>query len=320
MASVLVVTMQRDEGAMLSRWLAHYASLFSMTNLAIVDNGSTDTMTLELLGFAERSGARVLRHYATDLDFLEKGRVVTEVIHTLEADAHRRWQRYDFIIPVDCDELLGVFTRDGVSLTPDDIHAEFHAWRGIDRVLRVGMSLFNVPGQDGWFSPNRSFHKGIVPGGELMALDKGFHSPVLRSGDAHERTRLTYLHYHNAPFAVLRRKARLKLQEPYAACTDLEQLRRYARDPAVPGNHLIADLLLTEAEYEAIYDHELRIMVNPASPTLLYSPAGLVRWDAEAYLALNPDVREYGLGPLEHYVACGWTEGRALSPAAAMSG
>ncbi|WP_158513408.1 glycosyltransferase family protein [Kozakia baliensis] len=44
--SVRVVMMQRDEGALLMAWLSHYARLFSMDHLTLLDNGSTDPLTL----------------------------------------------------------------------------------------------------------------------------------------------------------------------------------------------------------------------------------------------------------------------------------
>lgn len=315
MPRVLVVTMQRDEGEVLDRWLAHYADLFGYRQLVIIDNDSTDPLTLSLLDEAEISGAAVIRQYAGRQDFEMKGAVVTTVIQSIEAQLKQKLGLVcDFVLPVDCDELLAVFTPDRISLAYDDIRAELVACLGIDDVLRVGMSMFNVPGRSGWFCPNRSFHKGFVRGGRLASLDKGFHVPCTTHGDAYRTTRFTYLHYHNVALPELHRKARMKLAEPYASCTDEAALRAYAQDASVPGNHLIADLLLGEAEYHAIYDGELRIRVLAQSDagTLLRIGGETVRWDASAYLRLNPDVVAYGLGPLEHYMAWGWAEGRML--------
>ncbi|AOX17437.1 glycosyltransferase family protein [Kozakia baliensis] len=67
--SVRVVMMQRDEGALLMAWLSHYARLFGMNHLTLLDNGSTDPLTLHLLDHAAACGATVLQEYRHSGDF-----------------------------------------------------------------------------------------------------------------------------------------------------------------------------------------------------------------------------------------------------------
>ncbi|MCQ8241545.1 glycosyltransferase family 2 protein [Rhizosaccharibacter radicis] len=302
--------MQRDERTLLRQWITHYATLFGLSNLTVMDNGSTDETVLSTLKRAQARGMNVIWGNDTPHDFHFKGGHFKHIIRSI-------WDReggYDFALPVDCDELLGVFTDDGVSIDRADIHAQLNALIGVTRrALRMEMSLFNVPGQPGWFAIDRSFHKGFLVADTIETIDNGQHQPVSRHEPGFHATRLTYLHWHNRPLDELRHHSRMKLDPSLRDLSD-EQLREREGTPGVPGAHLIRNLFLREEDYRRQYDEKLQLFVPGLWPgvTRLRKSAQESVWDAGAYLSRNPDVSAFAHGPLYHYVWRGWDEGRNL--------
>lgn len=298
--------MQKDEAELLLAWLSHYGNLFGYRNLTIYDNGSTEPRTLAILQHAMRLGVVISTGYDQPHDFHQKGYHFANLI--------REWDRqsdYDFALPVDCDEFLAVFEDDRISTSRDAILAELNRYVGSERALRMDMSLFNVPGQEGWFSPDRSFHKGMVAAGTVAEIDNGQHEPRTIAG-GHITTRLTYLHRHNRPFDAYIERTRAKLDPSCRHLTDPDEIRRLADDPLVPGNHLLRSLLRSEEDYHHQYARELRIRVDDlfGSGVELADANGPIHWDTNTYLARHPDVRRHEQGPLHHYLRFGWLEGR----------
>lgn len=310
MAVVKVVMMQKDEGDRLAKWLAHYSDLFGYDNLTILDNGSTDERTIALLNDAERRGVSLRWDLTALHDFQRKGGHIANII--------RWWDsvyEYDFALPVDCDELLAVFTPYGLSYEKGAIHAAFDALKGQQCAFRIATSLFNVPERAGWYAPVRSFHKGFVAAKTIAGCDDGQHEPRSHVQDEIVNTLFTYVHDHYRSYEQWRQLLKIKVQglvDP----DDEDALREYLNTPNAESAHAAAGLLVSREEYASLYNNEIRIMPVFGTMDRVFLEGPGVRicmWDAEAYLACHPDVRTYGLGTLQHYLRYGFVEGRQLT-------
>jgi len=317
--------MQRNENALLMAWMTHYASLFGARNLTVLDNGSDDPVTLRLLAHVERVGVQVDRTAAHPGDFQAKGLHFAERI--------REWDReggYDFALPVDCDEFLSFVGDEGIVVDRAAILGEFARLLAYRCAFRIDTSLFNVPYRPGWFAVDPLFHKGFIPAGGVDLIDNGQHMPNSRLEDGFRVTRLTYLHWHNRPFAEMRVRAREKIGTSLIDPTDPVALRRYAEVPQAHGQHLIPVLLHDEAAYRARYDGALQVcvpgMTSPGGAALASGAPlwikgagrgmeGVWEWSAERYLEANPDVKAFELGPLHHFLRYGAYERRRVQPA-----
>jgi hypothetical protein len=309
MAEVRVIMMQRDEGDTLARWIAHYGGLFGLPNLSIMDNGSTDPFTLALLREAELGGAKIYWGFDTPHDFHNKGGHFGNIVIHWDAE-----YAYDFALPVDCDEILAVFTDEGLSTEHEAIHAEFDRLLGMKTSLRIDMSLFNVPERPGWFAPVRHFHKGFLASRTIEIIDNGHHEPISRAAPGFETTRFTYLHNHNSAYAAWRKKLRRKFPAGVDP-DDPEAIRAYEAQPRAEGAHLMRAWTMSRKAYLGQYDADLLIHHGDGGTfTMLQRPQdGLHVWDNDAYRDANPDVRGYALTALHHYVRYGFLEGRPLT-------
>jgi len=275
-----------------------------------MDNGSTDPYTLALLKTAKKKGACLYWGYDTPHDFHNKGGHFGNIIKHWDAE-----HKYDYALPVDCDELLSVFTRTGISTSANDIHEELERLNGTRCTLRIDMSLFNIPERTGWFAPVRHFHKGFLPSNALEILDNGHHEPVSRLEPGYRSTRLTYLHHHNRPFDAWRAMIKRKLNGRVDT-SDESALLAYEAKPGAEGVHLIRSLFMSREEYVYQYAKELQIHagIGEGKLTLLNLPGNNIEiWDNNAYLAVNPDVTGYDLTALHHYIRYGFLEGRTLA-------
>lgn len=300
--------MQRDEGDNLARWLTHYGNLFDFPNLEIMDNGSVDPMTIDLLKEAEKAGVRIYWGYDTLNDFHNKGGHFGNIV--------KSWDNtfdYDFALPLDCDEILAAVTDNGLSTDKADIHRTLNQLKGLSQSCRMDMLMFNVPGRPGWFAPDRAFHKGFLPARTMEIIDNGQHDPQSKT-PGYVSVPLTYLHWHNASFEETQQRARRKMEPRAADLTDREALLAYKQTPNAPGVHLIDLLLMEPAEYYNKYADEVTFYApSHGGRTVLHARGQYRLWDSAAYLAANPDVQGYELGPFHHYLRFGYAEGRALS-------
>lgn len=296
-------SMQRNEGRRLRRWIDHHAAIAGHRSLTILDNGSSDPDTIDVLADARKLGCTVLdfpgRHH-----FENKGVLVAEVI--------RGWDEtrlYDFAIPCDADERLAVWTDDGVDASPEAVVTELARYKGSRSALRIDTSLFNVPERSGWYAPDIHFHKSFLPARTIESLDLGFHWAESRFAAGQRQTRLVWLHEHNGTFAEAQRNARWKLEDR-VDLNDRAALDRHAA-AGLPGGHLVSALLMTEAEYRVRYDDRLRISIGSSTEIMLPGSCEAVPWNGKAYLRAHPDVAEnWQLSALQHYTRHGMSEGR----------
>jgi Glycosyl transferase family 2 len=306
-ADLHFVMMQRDDVS-LARWLDHYATITPPDHLIIVDNGSTDTATLERLHQAELDGVRVIRDFGTQEHFRCKGELLASIIDSLPSDDAT------FAVPVDCDEFLAVFTPHGLSIAPADILAEFDRLLSFNGTFRIEYSLHNVPEAPHWYYP-KHYQKGFTKAGQIQSLDHGHHNPTSIRDTRVELTRFVYLHHHNPGWAEWWRLARLKFLHKWDIDVPEQREALLAAWP-LAGRHMLEQIRDGEGAYLSKYSGEFQIQWNPECPGLirLREPeTAPTIWNGAAYLRSNSDVAaHYTLGALYHYIAHGRREGRRL--------
>ncbi len=184
----------------------------------------------------------------------------------------------------------------------------------------------------------QDYRKSFLPAKSVAEIDRGLHSARSRHAEGFRQTDLTYLHFHNKPFATLLHQARQKL-ERFVDVEDLNLLTKYRG----PGLHLGRYFRMTEADYRAQHDDRLllrypqfgRLMDAlgvtgdlfagdasdadfPADPDAVgFVPPGGRVADAVPFSPLlygeaHRDVRDGGWNPIHHYVAHGYREKRIV--------
>lgn len=238
---VAAVTMQKDETELLDFWVAYHGKLFGYQNLIILDNGSSRADTLRLLKDIERAGATVLAKN-DPMDFERKGEVVSDIIES-EKD------NYDWVFPLDIDELVVLEVDGRLSTAREEIFAELDRAAAEGRpVLRVTRSYWNIPQTTGAYP--LGFQKTIVRTGSGIKLDMGFHlfswdtrKPTIDAANF-AQTGIGYVHLHNRFFpdllAAARQKLRLRVPD-----FSRETLKNYRG----AGRHICRYFELSEQEY-----------------------------------------------------------------------
>lgn len=229
---------------MLPRWLAYHGALFGHDNLFVFDNGSMDPkVKRDLVAFGEDRGVHVFRGHGRRSDMEDKGRILGETITDLD-----RSGRYDFFVPLDCDEFVGVGLPSGAySGEPADVHAELGRHAHSTAPLRIGARLFNALQPDvfhvnpGWDPAPKYFFAA----GTFKAMDIGSHVVQTLRQAVPIDTRLVHFHFHFKPFVLQRARAR-QILEARVDLRDRDALRAYDG----PGRHLVKYLLMTEGEYQ----------------------------------------------------------------------
>lgn len=334
MARVRCVMMQRDEDLLLEAWFKYYGYLFGFENLTVFDNGSTNPVVIETLKKYVRVGATVRWEFDRVEDFHAKGAHFRNIMH--------HWDNlgeYDFALPVDCDEFLGVLSDQGIECARSSIHARLDALIGDPRPLQISYSLFNVPGLPGAFAPMH-YQKRFLGAGLVEEVDHGFHALTSRATTEVLETDFVYMHMHGKPFNVLLEQARRKL-ERFVDVDDRETLRNFTG----PGVHLVKYFFMNEEEYRRSFEENRLVLLVPGFDNLISalgvdSPIFRIHRDYDAfpkeqvfvvsgrdadgrriatpflgqhYLNLNKDVAAAGWPPLRHYVMAGHKEERKFA-------
>jgi hypothetical protein len=314
--------MQRDEDALLEPWLAYHGALFGFDNLFVFDNGSTSPHVRAVIDRYRRRGVNFDTRWSDPKYFERKHRILIAKIDEL-----RRGGAHDLYIPMDADEFLVHFDRDGLTCDRAAILAYLAGLAGERDVLRIRTLLYNIPGHpDRYYAADLS--KVFFAQGDVVELSHGLHFGATDLSDQYRDVDVTYLHFHNKPFAELLRSARRKL-ESRVDVDSPEALRAYVGH----GDHLTRYFSMTERDYVASFagldyvafppfrqaldrlglagniDRVLRAAGPPADLGRAL-PAAI---DPDAYWRANPDVREAGVRPLLHYYCHGAREGRDLA-------
>lgn len=242
---VACLMMQKDETHLLSHWIEYHGNLFGLQNLYIYDNGSSDPVCLDVIDKYEKLGVNFYFQFDSQADFLNKGNILGDKIHELEAT-----NAYEFLIPLDCDEFIGVISDAGViSCDSKVIHDELDMHSKTEDVLLFRYQLYNSVFSSMWFS-RRYWPKTFFKSGTYGFLDEGFHWGRSKKGPGEHKTNLIQFHLHNKPFATIQAHTLRKIS---ARVTD--KSREAILNYVGAGEHVIKYLRMDEHQYS---NHFLR--------------------------------------------------------------
>ena len=342
MTVIRCVTMQKNEATLLEPWILWHGAIFGLSNLTVVDNGSTNPHVKDVQKRYEAQGVQIIRKYRAHKDFLRKGEIFTDIIRGWDAE-----DACDFALPMDCDEFLAFFL-DRLSVDPAEIRAQFELLKEEQATLITDRLLLNVPNAPNYYRP-QSVPRALFKAHTIVGLDRGLHAPQTIYPERCVRTPFVHLHLHNRPdYEDIRRFARQKLAH-IAGAIPGEKPRAGQITPENPkeGYHLRyyfqasqEDFLRSYLHTPDIYapviaDHFRGLGVDPA-PILgdtaapqfpVHVPQNFlahrrlqdgsqheyVLFDPLSYAHENEDVVKdafYGIWPLIHYMDAGWREGR----------
>lgn len=289
---IAAIMMQKNEGDLLHFWIESNKIVFGYANLFILDNGSSDPGTLEILHQARLLGCRVI-HHDDAAAYERREEIVTELI-AKEASS------YDWFFPLDCDEIVAAILPDGsVSLDSSAVLAELaRAVRDGRDLVRVVQGFANIPyssmGYDphAFSDPKHGIRKTVVRSGFPDKLDPGYHFfDWARNKDTYDDKRMgvyaiAYFHFHNKPYISLLRSAREKLKG---------RVRDFSKDTLKnykgKGVHLVRYFLSSETEYLSSFPKpsiDLTIpFMNVGLPIPFSGPASVTS-ESEVAAALDP--------------------------------
>ena len=134
---VLVMTMVRDEAAMLPRWIRHYAAEVGMENLVVLDDGTTDGST---------DGLACTVHRLPPL----RGRSYEGIRMKLASGLAAGFLSiYDFVVFVDADEFL---VADPAKYR--DLRCFLAARPDLEVVAPMALNVVHVPSVEGQLRPD----------------------------------------------------------------------------------------------------------------------------------------------------------------------
>lgn len=239
---IACIMMQKNEASLVWPWIRYHAELFGADNLYILDNGSSHDSVLHCLQEAVGFGVHVDKRYRRQEDFNRKGEIITELIQGLDTEG-----RYDFYLPMDCDEFVACEINGGLSLAKEDILATLTPHQSSQDVLMISHKLHNNPYRLNEFSLNLSSKKCFFAKNACEWLDKGYHHGRSKNGGAQIATSIVYVEFHYRPYRSQRDANRQKLK---GLVPDFSRrsLKIYA-DKRRSGFHCARELLLSEYGY-----------------------------------------------------------------------
>jgi hypothetical protein len=235
--------MQKDEHRLLDTWLRFYNWLAGPESIFVWDNGSSSHATIECLKSAEQKGITVFWDKARPEDYERKNSFVADRIREFDLAG-----RFDFYLPLDCDEFLVVRQGAEVVCDRDAILSSFERYESADGPLRIAGSYYNIPTPDrGFFFWKES--KVMFRRGTFASTDHGFHHGASISGAPEIETEFVHLHFQHKPLPTLLEHARNKLQLRVKDFSP-ETLAAYKG----PGSHLVKYFEMTEEKYRSAFD------------------------------------------------------------------
>lgn len=238
---IALILFIKDEVELLDAWLHYHAHLFGSASLFIYDNGSTDTLTLEILSdWVGRAGV-IDYKYKNMGDFENRGKINIDIVRELELLG------FDLFFPMDCDEFIAVDVDGHVSIDSVDIYNEISRYESEEKILRIKYAIDNNQLSDEIFTRSSQrkcfYYKNIVQEGDL-----GSHECVsFKYGLDYIVTNIVYIHYHFRVYEDYLRSAKNKLR-PWIQDFSKEALLNYKREKR-PGFHLVDKVLQDPALY-----------------------------------------------------------------------
>lgn len=235
---VACLMMQRDETALLQPWIEYHAHLFGLENLYVWDNGSEAVSLKKLLVSYQKKGLNVYWALNNEIDFRRKGNILGEKIKELDLQ-----DRYDFYLPIDCDEFLALRVgNDKITTDRQKIFDAFDALSGEKQALGMRLAYYNVLGHEGYYWPT-THKKTFFYKGTFGRMDRGYHEGQSRLAEGKRETDFVYMHYQNKPYTMLVEHSKNKLR-PFMNVDDTEELKA-----SYDTNRLARFILDGEDEY-----------------------------------------------------------------------
>jgi len=350
---VACIMMQRDESYLIRPWISYHGYLFGFDNLFIFDNGSENAGVRATLAEFEEKGVHVNWSRSEPEDYKRKGEIIGNKIKEIDTN-----DKYDFVMPLDCDEFVVLKTESNYSCSREAVLAYLRSLVGETRVLRFPYHLANHPAEPDIYH-YFSFFKVFFPAGTFESMDHGHHLGKSRKSEGDINTRLVHLHFHHRPLGLLLEQAKRKL-DGKVDYNDPTKLSEYSG----PSKHLVQYFLMNAGEYYAQFEEmvhfylpEFRSLLNDLQAPLHLPkdlefvgrpivPDGLVAntrlgdgvpvlvpkpnvsgsvnfefqlFDESAYFSANPELAKAGVEPTAHFCTHGAKEGRPIRPLAEAS-
>lgn len=244
---IACLMMQKNEGPLLQSWIDYHIQIFGHENIFIYDNGSTDTVTKEVLSFAKESGINVDYSLNTRKHFEDKGDIFASKIHELEASGD-----YDFFFPLDGDEFLAVEVDNGLSVSVDVIKAKLRTYLNSPDVLMINGEYNNNPMARDYYKRRDIQRKCFFAKGACASLDMGYHNGKSKFSEVEVKTPIVYIHFHNKSYDSYQRSAREKMVGRVKDFSE-ETLKEHLAERKI-GFHVIPALLKSREDYEKGFD------------------------------------------------------------------
>lgn len=261
MVSVRVgcVLMQKNEGLALVSWLSYHGELVGYENIYVIDNGSDDNFTKEVLFEYKDKGVNIDYQFDKQDHFRIQGELVANKIKEVDSGI----DKCDVYFPIDCDEYLTVMNNERVPTTNKtkikDSLRNFIDFKG---VCIVGLCFDNSPIHKDYYLPAPGQRKCFFPSGACVSLDNGFHSGTGRNG-LEVTTNLSYIHFHYRKYEEYIKLCKDKLK-PYINDFSKTNLYHYVGD----GSHCAQALLQTEYEYYRNFSKKGRLFLPEILTTI----------------------------------------------------
>jgi hypothetical protein len=240
--------MQRNEKALLALWLRHYERLFGAESLWIVDDASNEPEVQRVLKEAQVRGVNVL--------FLEERAGVDRKGEFLSRIREQELSKYEFVLPVDCDEFLYLNFFGSRTSNRIMIQREFRLLsKAHTKIFRISEDVRNYPGTFLGFLQKST--KGFLKRGADISIDVGNHFYAAKN--AYE-TRFGFAHVRNRNYVERLAYSRQKLIDRVPAFDEKTLVNH--RDFGQGGRHLVKDFFQTKEAYYASFPE----------PTLRLSP------------------------------------------------
>lgn len=245
---IALLMMQKNENELIDKWAHFHGKLFGYENLYIYDNGSTESETLKKLFEIKNLGCNINSEFTTKDDFEAKGDILGNKIKELEKD-----EKYDFYIPLDCDEFLGVYDDGYLSFTRESIEKELTKYINTKDVLLNKNQYLNSPISKMHFRKVNT-RKTFFYRGNFKSLDIGFHWGKNNQSTTEIHTNIIQIHFHQKPFDEIKKYARQKL----ALRVDINDKNKLKIFRGA-GQHLTQYFFMDELDYVKITQNKHHI-------------------------------------------------------------
>lgn len=282
---VAILCMQKNEGELLNVWIEYHALLFGYDSLFLIDNGSTDSVTLGILKLAIEKGATVINASSQE-DFEKKGVLISKIISENQSN-------FDWFIPLDCDELMGIIDEKNNFISEkNSLMEELFRLGQIGKPLgKVTKYLWNIP------------HTSLAYYGEIkkvilnrysdVVLDTGFHLYDYQTGKytvnekLFEESKIGYIHFHNKDYVRLIASSREKLKLRVSDFKRNTIIKHKGK-----GEHLVKNFLMTPDEYQKSFPQGTFSLIP------LFEKLGMPIPFSDSYQTISPDLLRQVLSPV----------------------